>query len=78
MDALVAKSGEILASTGEYEKRAELREQGREERRKEMQIQFEDTVAVGKNDLNMDLDQKITQLRQQYAMIEKTFTPSPS
>lgn len=73
---MIAQCADIVGAEEEYEKRSSVREEARQERASEMQIQFEDKVALGKNDLNMDLDQKITQLRQQYAAIEKTITPS--
>ena len=43
----------------------------------EMQIRFEDEVALGKNFLNMDFDQGITRLREEYASIERTICPPP-
>lgn len=75
VDAMIGKCGDILQREEDGARRASLREEVRRERAMEEQIRFEDTVALGKNDLNMDLDQRITQLRQKYAAIEKTITP---
>ena len=70
MDRLIDSSRATLAKCEEIEARSEERELQRQERAKQMQVAFEDRVALGKNTLNLDLDERITRLRQEYAAIE--------
>ena len=77
MDKLIATSERVLTECEEVERRSGDREEARRQRMLEMQIRFEDEVALGKNSLNMDLDQRITRLREEYASIERTICPPP-
>ena len=76
VDESVNLSHKVLGTEQEQEERSVEREKRRQERADEMRIQFEDRVALAKNDMNMDLDQKITQLRTRLADIEKAAVTS--
>jgi hypothetical protein len=76
VDSLIGMSKDILQSSQGFDGRCDARARHREEMTAVTRIRFEDAVALGKNDLNMELDHRITDLRQKYATIERTITSS--
>lgn len=75
VDGLIARGQRVLQIGEEGEEERKIRNLDHERRKEEIRLEFEDRVALGKNDVNMDLDQRITHLRQKFAAIEKSMRP---